>query len=160
MIIWLIWPITSYTIYLWSRNVWKTTRNEERSRTKEQSFSQKRTAFLLGISFGFRLFVIHYSFRPQLTYHHHWIPLSEPCSNCFGIPKMKLDVQNINWEFRSLDINLTSREKCFKTKENKKRRKNEWSCLYLFRPVQACFESKQASTSSYITLMTVSPPSR
>ena len=75
--------------------------------------------------------------------------------NEIGFPKHRLGIQKF-WTY----VNLTSREKCFKTKENKKRRKNEWSCLYLFRPVQACFESKQASTSSYIKLMTVSLPSR
>jgi hypothetical protein len=36
--------------------------NEERCPTKEQSFSQKRTAFLLGISLHYWPFVVLYGF--------------------------------------------------------------------------------------------------
>jgi hypothetical protein len=32
---------------------------------------------------------------------HDPISASEPCPKYFGIPKMKLDFQNIDWEFRS-----------------------------------------------------------
>ena len=77
------------------------------SKQNQSKASNKITNQLI-IFFSNDVLEIHYHFvktntswNGPKTNFHYLILHSDPCPKRFGIPKMKLDFQDINWKFRS-----------------------------------------------------------